>query len=112
MTRYYKNNVVKYYNNYEILFKRRLFNITWYFYKDPEDDDSAIRIYSKMDGFSVRDDFVLEIKSRIIEKSMFLFCKLEYIGHIMQSGNVIDSKPFLCSTVCFFSVSVCYKLPP
>ena len=69
----------------------RLFNTTWFYYSNGNalDDGSAIKISSEMDGFRIRDDFVLEIESRIIRNSMFLFCKREYIGHIMQSGTVI-----------------------
>ena len=69
----------------------RLFNTTWFYYLNgnANDDETAIEITSDMEGFRIRDDFVLEIESRIIRNSMFLYCKREYIGHIMQSGTVI-----------------------
>lgn len=69
----------------------RLFNTTWFYYLNGNaiDDEAAVEITSDMEGFRIRDDFVLEIESRIIRNSMFLFCKREYIGHIMQSGTVI-----------------------
>ena len=69
----------------------RLFNTTWFYYLNGNalDDEAAVEITSDMEGFRIRDDFVLEIESRIIRNSMFLYCKREYIGHIMQSGIVI-----------------------
>ena len=55
-------------------YKMRLFNTTWFYYLNGNaiDDEVAVEITSDMEGFRIRDDFVLEIESRIIRNSMFL----------------------------------------